>query len=169
MVPLQLCIPIYSWRTEAGERGRWGGQGNYFMLFQTTSISEIVSHHSASAPIQTGTEETRSILLPNWSFPGEALVCKTYWQGRFFFFFLNKQGIKTGAPSELRGRQGHWQEGIDCVHSSSKWADWGESRKWPLRMLRRKEDSREVKANTRQLKCPWLWIYTIRWCHWLYV
>lgn len=40
-----------------------------------------------------------------------------------FFFFLNKQGIKTGAPSELRGRQGDQQEGIDCVYSSSKWAD----------------------------------------------
>lgn len=69
------------------------------MLFQTTSISEIVSHRSASTPIQTGTEETRSILLPNWSFPGEALVCRTYWQDRFF---LNKQGIRTGAPSGLR-------------------------------------------------------------------
>lgn len=62
-------------------------------------ISQIVSHYSTSAPIQTGTEETRSILLPNWSFPGEALVCKTSFQDRAF---LNKQGFKTGATS---GRQ----------------------------------------------------------------
>lgn len=40
------------------------------------SISQIISHYSASALIQTGTEETRSILSPNWSFPVEALVCK---------------------------------------------------------------------------------------------
>lgn len=59
-------------------------------------IPQIVSHYSASTPIQTGTEETRSILHPNWSFPGEALVCKTYWQGRAF---LNKQGLKTEATS----------------------------------------------------------------------
>lgn len=80
-------------------------------------ISQIVSHYSASAPIQTGTEETRSILPPNWSFPGEALVCKTYFQDRAF---LNKQGLKTEATS---GRQAGRQAGIDWVRPSSKWAD----------------------------------------------
>lgn len=66
--------------------------------------------------MQAGTEETRSILPPNWSFPGEALVCKTYFQDRAF---LNKQGLKTEATS---GRQA----GIDWVRPSSKWADCGE-------------------------------------------
>lgn len=80
-------------------------------------ISQIVSHYSASTPIQTGTEETRSILPPNWSFPGEALVCKTYFQDRAF---LNKQGLKTEATS---GRQAGWQAGIDWGRPSSKWAD----------------------------------------------
>lgn len=47
-------------------------------------IPQIVSHYSTSTLIQTGTEETRSILPPNWSFPGEALVCKTHWQDSFF-------------------------------------------------------------------------------------
>lgn len=80
-------------------------------------ISQIVSHYSASTPIQTGTEETRSILPPNWSFPGEALVCKTYFQDRAF---LNKQGLKTEATS---GRQAGWQADIDWVRPNSKWAD----------------------------------------------
>jgi len=80
-------------------------------------ISQIVSHYSASTPIQTGTEETRSILPPNWSFPGEALVCKTYFQDRAF---LNKRGLRTEATS---GRQASRQAGFDWVCPSSKWAD----------------------------------------------
>lgn len=80
-------------------------------------ISQIVSHYSTSTPIQTGTEETRSILLPNWSFPGEALVCKTSFQDGAF---LNKQGFKAEATS---GRQASQQAGIDWVCPSSKGAD----------------------------------------------
>lgn len=74
-------------------------------------ISQIVSQYSSS--IQTGTEETRSILPPNWSFPGEALVCKTYLQDRDF---LNKQGLKTEATSGRKaGRQADKQALIGSV------------------------------------------------------
>ena len=80
-------------------------------------IAQILSHYSAGTPIHTGTEETRSILPLNWSFPGEALVCKTYFQEGAF---LNKQGLKTETTS---GRQAGRQGGIDWVCLSCKWAD----------------------------------------------
>lgn len=103
------------------KRGREGGRAGE--PFHATPnhfhprISQIISHYSASTPIQTGMEETRSILPPNWSFPVEALVCKTYFQDGAF---LNKQGLKTEATS---GRHAGRQAGIDWVGLSSKWAD----------------------------------------------
>lgn len=47
-------------------------------------ISQIVSHCNASTPIQSGTEETRSIFCPNWSFPGVSLGLKKLLPGQDF-------------------------------------------------------------------------------------
>lgn len=88
------------------EKGMWGGERGRIRRpekpFHATPnhfhpcISQIVSQYSSNTAIQTGLEETRSILPPNWSFPGEALVCKIYLQERDF---LNKQELKTEATS----------------------------------------------------------------------
>lgn len=85
-----------SWGCGGGERKKVGRPGE---LFHATPnhfhpcISEILSQCSASTCFRTGMEETSSILHPNWSFPGEALVCKTYFQDGAF---LNKAGWNAG-------------------------------------------------------------------------
>lgn len=86
---------------EKGDHGKREGEPfhatpNHFH----SCISQILSHYNASTPIQTGTEETRSILPLNWSFPGEALVWKTCFQ---VSAFLNKQRFKQRL--HLGGRQ----------------------------------------------------------------
>lgn len=109
MVLQQLCTPIYSCRVQR-ERGGWrerkrGKAGESFHATPNhfhPCISQIVAYYSASTPIQTGTRKTRSILFLNWSFPEEALVCKTYFRDRAF---LNNQGLKTEATSGQQAGQ----------------------------------------------------------------
>lgn len=73
---------------QGGGEGCGGGRRGQGESFHATPnrfhprISQIVSHCSAGAAIQTGTKETSSIFLPNWSFPGVSLGLKDQLPGQ---------------------------------------------------------------------------------------
>lgn len=97
-------------------------QEGHFMLLQTTSFHVSKRSYHIIAPAHqfklAQRKKTRSILLRNWSFPGEALVCKTYFQNGVF---LNKQGFKRQTYIWAAGGS---EAGIDWVGPSRKWTDY---------------------------------------------